>query len=111
MNLGGRRAGIHDLSGDAEGALRHPAFENGEAVFGAIGVSREDWEGRMRQTARNFEFFGAPVALFFAIDRDMEHGQWADLGMFLQSVMLSAREQGLYTAALESWGLLARHGS
>jgi nitroreductase len=78
-------------------------FRNGETVFGAIGLERDDFAGRMAQTARNFEFFGAPAAYFFAIDREMAVGQWADLGMFLQSVMLSAREHGLHTAPLESW--------
>ena len=32
-------------------------------------------------------------------------GQWADLGMFLQSVMLAAREQGLHTCAQEAWAI------
>jgi hypothetical protein len=36
-------------------------------------------------------FFGAPVGLFFAIDRQMEPGQWANLGMYMQSIMLLAR--------------------
>lgn len=83
-------------------------FQNGETVFGALGVARDDFAGRMRQTARNFEFFGAPAAFFIAIDREMERGQWADLGMFLQSMMLSAREQGLHTAPLESWAYWSR---
>jgi len=39
------------------------------------------------------------VALFFTIDRDMEQGSWVDYGMFLQSLMLAAREQGLETCA------------
>jgi nitroreductase len=33
----------------------------------------------------------------------MQQGQWADLGMFLQSVMLLAREHGLHTCAQEAW--------
>ena len=80
-------------------------FDNGTAMYAALGISREDVAERKRQTARNFEFFGAPVGLFFVIDRSMQNGQWADLGMFLQSVMLLAREHGLHTAALESWAL------
>jgi nitroreductase len=35
----------------------------------------------------------------------MQPGQWADLGMFAQSIMLLAREYDLHTAALESWAL------
>lgn len=80
-------------------------FLNGQAVYAALGVPRDDTAQRMQQIARNFEFFGAPVGLFFAIDRSMQPGQWADLGMFMQSIMLLAREYGLHTAALESWAL------
>jgi nitroreductase len=83
-------------------------FLNGEAMYAAMGVARDDGPGRMRQYERNFQFFGAPVGLFIAIDRAMLQGQWADLGLFLQSVMLLAREHGLHTAALESWSLFHR---
>lgn len=80
-------------------------FLNGQAVYAALGVPREDAAQRRLQVARNFEFFGAPVGMFFAIDRSMQPGQWADLGMFMQSIMLLARAHGLHTAALESWAL------
>jgi nitroreductase len=49
--------------------------------------------------------FGAPVALFFAIDRQMGLDQWADLGMFMQNIMLLAREQGLHTCPQEAWAV------
>jgi hypothetical protein len=71
-------------------------------------VSHEDGEGQFAQIKRHFEFFGAPVGLFFVIDRCMHQGQWAELGMYMQSVMLVAREHGLHTAALESWALWRR---
>ena len=47
--------------------------------------------------ARNFEFFGAPLGLFFYLDRAMARGSWVDMGMFLQNVMLAARAFGLET--------------
>jgi len=78
-------------------------FKAGAAMYAAIGVERDDAPERMQELARNFTFFDAPVAMFFAIDRSMQQGQWADLGMFMQSVMLLAREHGLHTSALESW--------
>ncbi|MCY1351981.1 Chloronitrobenzene nitroreductase [compost metagenome] len=56
--------------------------------------------------ARNYQFFGAPVGLFFVIDRSMGHGQWAHLGMFMQSLALVAEEQGLATCMQEAWGML-----
>ena len=80
-------------------------FKCGEDMYATIGVPREDKMGRLTQFARNFEFFGAPVALFFVMDRQMGLGQWADLGMFMQSVMLMAREKGLDTCAQEAWAI------
>ena len=82
-------------------AARH--FASGAQLYAALGIGRDDWAGRAAQYVRHFEFFGAPVGMFFAIDRSMQQGQWADLGMFLQSVMLLAREHGLHTAPLEAW--------
>ena len=31
--------------------------------------------------------------------------QWSDLGMYMQSVMLLAREHGLHTCAQEAWSV------
>lgn len=80
-------------------------FKCGEDMYASIGVPREDKAGRMVQFARNFDFFGAPAALFFAIDRTMQQGQWSDLGMYIQSIMLLAREHGLHTAPQEAWAI------
>ncbi|MCF4166067.1 nitroreductase [Zavarzinia compransoris] len=77
----------------------------GEQLYASIGVERENKIGRLVQFAQNFEFFGAPAALFFCIDRQMQQGQWADLGMFMQSIMLLAREYGLDTCAQEAWAI------
>lgn len=78
-------------------------FKCGEDMYATINVPREDKAARLRQFAKNYELFNAPVGLFFAIDRQMGLGQWADLGMYMQSVMLLAREYGLHTCAQEAW--------
>jgi nitroreductase len=80
----------------------------GEDVYGAAGIPRDNRAARMQQFARNYELFGAPVAMFFAIDRQMGLGQWADLGMFMQNIMLLAREHGLHTCPQESWAVWHR---
>ncbi|MGB8841236.1 MAG: nitroreductase [Aliidongia sp.] len=76
-----------------------------EDLYASIDLARADKAGRLAHFARNYRFFGAPVALFFAIDRQMGLGQWADLGMFMQSLMLVAREHGLDSCAQEAWAL------
>jgi len=79
--------------------------EVGRSMYEVLNIPKEDKAGRMKQFMKNFEFFGAPVALFFAIDREMQEGQWSDLGMFIQSIMLLAREEGLHTAPQEAWAI------
>jgi nitroreductase len=77
--------------------------QNGEELYATIGVPRGDRPARLRQYARNYIGFGAPVMLFICIDRGMGAAQWSDLGMFMQSIMLLAREYGLHTCPQESW--------
>jgi nitroreductase len=66
-------------------------------LYGLLGIAKGDRAGTARQHARNYEFFGAPVGLFFTLDRDLESGSWLDCGMFIQSVMIAARAFGLHT--------------
>ncbi|MBO6827859.1 MAG: nitroreductase [Sneathiella sp.] len=75
----------------------------GQALYELIGVPREDKAGKLKQLAKNFEFFGAPVGLFFTMDRQMEIGQFVDLGIFMQNIMLMARDYGLHTCPQEAW--------
>jgi nitroreductase len=80
-------------------------FEIGEAMYATMGIPREDRASRLKHFVRNWEFFGAPVGMIFTIDRQMQQGQWADLGMFMQNIMLLAREEGLHTCPQEAWAL------
>ena len=88
-------------------------FKCGEDMYATIGIDRADKAGRIAQFQRNFTFFGAPVGMFVYIDRTMGSPQWADVGMFIQSVMLLAREFGLHCCAQEAWAqwheTVARH--
>jgi len=99
----GKHPEYHVYPPKLQDPYRSRRFKLGEDMYAAIGVSREDREGRLRQFARNWEFFGAPIGLFFTLDRDMQQGQWSDVGMFMQNFMLLARESGLDTCAQESW--------
>lgn len=83
--------------------FRTRRFECGEDLYATIGIPREDKAARLRQLARNGELFGAPVGLFFSLDRKVGPPQWSDVGMFMQTVMLLATERGLATCAQEYW--------
>ena len=80
---------------------RRSAF--GKQRYGALGVLREDLEARQRAAAANWDCFGAPAALFCYIDRDMDRPQWSDVGMYLQTVMLLLRAEGLHSCAQMAW--------
>ena len=77
--------------------------EFGRLFYGSLGIARDDRESRAKQTARNYEFFGAPVGLIVTIDRRLEVGSWLDLGMFLQNVMLAAAGRGLQSCPQETF--------
>ena len=80
----------------------------GEQLYASIGIPREDRPARLRQFARNYDLFGAPVGLFFSIERSFGPPQWAHLGMFIQTLMLLAFERGLGACAQEAWALVHR---
>ena len=90
---------------DLKEPYRTRRYRVGEQLYGMIGIPREDKAGRIKQFVENYQFFGAPAALFFSIDRDMCEGQWSDLGMFIQTIMLLAREYGLHTCGQEAWAV------
>lgn len=69
----------------------------GFGLYETLGIGREDKAKREAQERRNFQFFDAPVGLFITMDRRLETGSFMDCGMFIQSVMLAARGQGLHT--------------
>jgi nitroreductase len=102
--LGGS-AEYHVYPPDLKEPYRSRRHKNGEDLYRLIGIPREDKAARHRQFAQNYNFFGAPIAMFFFLDRIMGPPQWSDLGMLIQNIMLLAREQGLETCAQESWAI------
>ena len=78
-------------------------YECGEDLYASIGIGRDNRAGRLAQMSNNLKFFGAPVALFFSLDRKLGPPQWSDVGMYMQTLMLLAVERGLDTCAQEFW--------
>ena len=101
----GGRPEYHIYPLDLTEPYRSRRFRIGEAMYATMGIPREDKVARLNFFSGNWAFFGAPVGLIVTIDRIMQQGQWADLGMFLQNVMLLAREHGLHTCPQEAWAL------
>lgn len=83
--------------------LRTRRYQCGEDLYATIGIPRDDKAARLAQLAKNGELFGAPVGLFFSLDRRVGPPQWSDVGMLMQTIMLLAVERGLATCAQEYW--------
>ena len=76
----------------------------GLQLYSALGIKREDKDRRVEQWAANYRAFDAPVALFFFMDKGLATGSFMDFGMFLQSLMLAAVEEGLATCPQAALG-------
>lgn len=91
--------------------VRQEAF--GSVYYGALGISKEDLQQRAKVTARNFDFFGAPVGLIFAIDPSLTKFSWLDYGLFIQTIMIAASAIGLATCPQVSFvryqDIISRH--
>lgn len=75
----------------------------GYDLYALSGIARDDMAARTAAALRNFEFFGAPVGLFFTMDRRLLYGSWLDCGMFMANVMAAARAHDLETCPQQAW--------
>lgn len=91
-----------------DGAYEDRRVGVGEVMYEALGIAREDKAGRLGQFAENFRGFGAPVLMLVHTPRYMGPPQWSDIGMWLQTVMLLLREEGLDSCPQESWAMYGR---
>ena len=88
--------------------LRRRQVAAAQALYGALGVARDNRAGRDAQFERNFCFFDAPVALVVTMEHGFGSGGYMDLGMSLYGLMLAAQAKGLSTCAI---GALASYPS
>ena len=82
--------------------------ENGWGLYGLLGITKGDKDKMHAQHRKNFEAFGAPVCLFFTIDKELGKGSMLDYGMFLQNVMVAAKGEGLDTCPQAAWNHYAK---
>lgn len=80
----------------------------GAAMYGAMGIGRESRDERLRFLEQNVRSFGAPAVLLCYFPRVMGAPQWSDVGMWLQTIMLLLREEGLDSCPQEFLALHAR---
>ncbi len=80
----------------------------GAAMYGSMNVGRGDTDMRETLSRGNLTSFGAPVLLVCYFERFMAAPQWSDVGMWLQTIMLLLREEGLDSCPQEWMALYAR---
>jgi nitroreductase len=102
-NLAGETPEYDVYPPDLWDPFRTRRFQCGEDLYATIGIPREDKPARLQQLFKNTQLFGAPVGLFFSLDRKLGPPQWSDVGMYMQTLMLLATERGLATCAQEFW--------
>lgn len=104
------RTGLPD--GDFDTNLTYPdelqphRRKTGFGLYNVLGIERSDKKARSDQMRRNFEFFGAPTAIFIFVHEGLKEFAVLDAGILLQTLMLSAHANGLATCAqgaLATW--------
>ncbi len=90
-----------------DGAYEQRRRGIGEDMYGALAIPREDKMQRLMWFARNFQAFGAPVLMLVHTPKYMGPPQWSDIGMWLQTIMLLLREEGLDSCPQEAWAVYA----
>ncbi len=76
-----------------------------EDMYASLQIPREDKAARLMWFARNFQAFGAPVLMLVHTPKYMGPPQWSDIGMWLQTIMLLLREEGLDSCPQEAWAV------
>ena len=80
----------------------------GADMYTAMNIDRGDKAARGDFMASNIASFDAPAVLMVYFPRVMGPPQWSDVGMWLQTIMLLLREQGLDTCPQEFLSLYAK---
>jgi len=83
--------------------MRSWRYKLGEDMYSLLGIPRENKMGRLVWFAQNAKFFEAPVGIIITGDKRLGAPQHMDIGIYIQSLMLLAREAGLHTAPQGWW--------
>lgn len=111
-----RRATARAMAGDPGDEREYPMYPSelappyldrfsaaADQRYQALGIKRDDPVRPKKIGALNSAAFGAPVVLFCYLDQAMGPGQWGDAGMYLQTVMLLLRTEGLHSCPQVMW--------
>jgi len=69
--------------------------EHGARRLNTLGIAREDKVEREKLNLMNFEFYGAPCAVFLFMDNNLSDWSLFDMGLFTQNIILAAYSKGI----------------
>ena len=78
-----------------KGIHRKRQFGSANVLYSAMGIERGDKEGRMKSMLRNWQFFGAPHAVFFTMEKYLDIMGAVDMGIYAQTIALLLQENGI----------------
>lgn len=78
-----------------DGVYRQRQLDVGLLLYKALGVTREDREGKRQAFLRNLEFFDAPHVVFIFMPKWCGIREACDVGMYAQTLMLAMRAHGI----------------
>jgi nitroreductase len=74
---------------------RERQFGSANALYGALGVAREDKRARQMAMLRNWQFFDAPHVAIFTMDKYLDIMGAVDMGIYAQNLSLIMQEHGV----------------
>jgi nitroreductase len=74
---------------------RERQFGSANALYGAMGIAREDMRARQMAMLRNWQFFDAPHVAIFTMDKYLDIMGAVDMGIYAQSLSLIMQQHGI----------------
>ena len=78
-----------------QGVHRERQFGSANALYSSMGITREDKQARQLAMVSNWQFFDAPHAVFFTMDKYLDIMGAVDMGIYAQSLALLLTEHGI----------------
>lgn len=94
----------YPFTGPYEGIHRERQIDSAKALYGAMGIGRDDKAARGQAMMENFRFFGAPHALFLFMHERFGPREAADCGMYAQTLLLALTARGIGSCAQGALG-------
>lgn len=88
-----------------QGVHRERQFGSANALYGAMGIDRKDKERRQLAMLRNWQFFGAPHAVFFTMEKYLKMTGAVDLGVYAQTLAMLMAERGISSCMQGALGM------